>query len=128
MRGRPCVPGQLLELRGAFAKNPQRRRKDADGGEPLDIDTEPHEALSPEEVEAWRLIMETAPPNILKKADIIGLTAFARLVAEMLGGNLEVSTELRQWVVQYGMTPAARARLSVPAQKPKSKFSEFKAA
>lgn len=32
---------------------------------------------------------------------------------------------LRQYLVEFGMTPAARSRVKLPAQKPKSKVEEF---
>ena len=59
-------PADVLELSGAFEKNPQRRR--AADPVPFEPIGDPPAALKRKaELEAWREIVKVAPPGILSR-------------------------------------------------------------
>lgn len=125
---RPRTPSNVLELRGAFAKNPQRRRKDAEGAGPFNA--EPPAELPGEAVRAWRILAERVPKVALTSSDEIALAQAARTLAgiwllDAQGGAAnplfaKLSAELRQWLIQLGMTPQARTKMPQAPEKPAS--------
>ena len=115
----PRKPTNVLELKGAFRRNPKRKR--ARGNEPPPngaIGRVPGH-LSEEERNAWRQIVRDAPPGVLCKADRLAVESAARCLAILREtDSLRWAAELRHWLVRLGMTPADRSRVSAPS-KPK---------
>ena len=118
---RPRTPAKVLELRGAFKTHPERRRQDADGAGPFEMD--PPTALSADAVPVWREIVVRLPRVTLSSSDefaveqaAICLTSIRQLgnMAGLHPSFGKLSSELRQWLIQLGMTPAARTK--IPAQ------------
>ena len=62
--GRKRKPTAVLEMSGAFKKNPDRRRNEPESTGPLGS---PPESFSKPEVEAWRVLVERAPTGVLRK-------------------------------------------------------------
>jgi len=117
--GRPRTPAKVLELRGAFKKDPSRRRVDAAGAGPFERDPPTH--MSEDTVPAWRYIVERLPKVALTSSDEVAVEAAARCLAGIwaigpmaaMHPNFgKLSAELRQWLGQLGMTPAARTKIA----------------
>lgn len=80
---RPRKPTNVLNLTGAFRKNPQRLRSRAN--EPKDDRDigKPPRGISKEVRAAWREIVECAVPGVLCRSDRPALLAAAQLFARM---------------------------------------------
>lgn len=119
MAGRPRTPTNVLEARGAFKRNPQRKRD----GEPevrAPIGNPPDD-LSPEELRWWREFVERAPVGVLTAADYPSVLLAAKLMAEAMADFASISPgklgRLQSLLGTFGMTPSDRAKLSIPKTK-----------
>jgi phage terminase small subunit len=154
---RPRKPTSLLELSGAFAKNPTRRRP----AEPRDDRPlgDPPTRLPAAAVPYWREIASLAPARVLCAADRLAVELAARLMLKACQGDnasvlldlveaaragkltnkelravavrqtissAELAT-LRSLLAAFGMTPADRSKLSIPAERPPNPWDEFAA-
>ena len=119
---RPRTPSNVLELRGAFKKHPERRRQAV---EPVgEFDPNPPAHLNQDHVRAWHWIVQQIPPGVLTASDYSSLETMAGLQARVwLTGELDYVKELRQWFGQYGLTAAAREKIA--AKKPPSGGNAF---
>lgn len=125
MAGRPRKPTNILEAKGAFKKNPDRKR----GPEP-----ECKDPLGPApdyfndaQRQAWNDIKGQCVPGILTGADTTALECAALTLDDIRNGNITAAQlgRMQAWLVQFGMTPSGRANLSVPGEKKKNGFSDF---
>jgi len=117
MAGRPRTPSNILELRGAFKKNPQRARTDLEGVGPFDPTPPPD--LPQELVRTWHEIVKQINPVVLTASDYSSIELMARLLLQArMTGDPGIIRELRQWFAQYGMTAVGRTK--IPASKPRS--------
>jgi len=122
MRGRPPKPTKILELSGAYAKNPQRRRARAAielkvdgelGGPPqIWIDKAAHSQESLELLGIWYELVEQAPAGILTSADRLFVELACRLMYKV---RFRKSTagdyaQLNRYLEQIRLTPSGRAR------------------
>ena len=73
-------PTELLELSGAFQRNPNRRRP-VEPKSPHPIG-EPPACLAPDEAGCWREFVSNAPAGVLTAGDRWALEALARLHAK----------------------------------------------
>jgi hypothetical protein len=114
---RPRLPSNVLELRGAFKKDPKRRRVDLQGAGLFDAN--PPSRLSQDCVQAWHAVVERVPPGVLTKTDELAVEIAATLLAAWwLTRDLDVLKEIRQWFAQLGMTPVARTKIPPPPRQP----------
>jgi phage terminase small subunit len=122
MAGRPRLPSNVLELRGAFKKHPERRRRDAQGtGE---FKTEPPAHLPAGAVPAWNYLVTRLPKIALTSSDEIAVEIAARLLAQYwLTSDIDTMKELRQWLGKLGMTPADRTKMPSAPPNDKNPFS-----
>jgi len=110
--GRNRVPTSILEARGSFEQNPQRRRKDPTvrGGLGRCPDF-----LKPDEKQAWREIVKQVPERVLAVSDRILVETTARLVAKQRR-DPEFSSRLCALLIsclsKLGLTPADRSKVS----------------
>ncbi len=116
---RPRKPTALLELAGAFKKNPQRKRV----GEPKP-DTpvgNPPSHLDKDQRKAWREIARQCHPGVLTGMDRAALEIVACSIA-WLWKNPDASVTERKSVLamlgKFGMTPADRTNLAIEPDKP----------
>ena len=121
---RPRTPTNVLKLRGAFKKNPQRKRKD----EPVDgrsirritarLDTEK---------KAYDLLVKSAVPGVLVQADSPAVWLCCKLMVKIDGGDYTASdaAQLTRLFVSFGLTPSSRASLSVPEPETPNPFAEI---
>lgn len=125
--GRSRTPTKVLEARGAFKKDPQRKRD----GEP-EVTTPlgaPPERLAPLQVRAWQEIAQTAPLGVLTEADRLDVEITAKLLAASWTDFAEMTDgarkQLHTMLGKYGMNPADRAKLSIEKPKDASPLDEF---
>lgn len=128
---RPRTSAKVLELRGSFSKDPQRRREDAEGAGPWN--DEPPEHLTGHEIAAWREVVAALPRVALTATERLGVAQMARLWAALKVTHpaspdfKKLDDSFRQWAVQMGMTLQARTKLGSDASKGKgNKFAKFK--
>ena len=125
---RPRTAAKVLELRGAFKKHPERRRVDAEGAAPFEKD--PPTEMPGDVVPAWHAIVARLPKIVLSSSDEFAVEQAAYCLAgiRQLGpmaalhpGFGKLSAELRQWLIQLGMTPVARTKIPAKDDEPGSK-------
>lgn len=111
------ISTQVLELRGAFKKNPARAL--ARLGEPLPNgelgDPPPH--LSEAERACWNELVDIAPDGVLCRADRLivehGARILAALRADDVVANRALLSRFEAVLARLGLTPADRNRVSV---------------
>ena len=124
---RPRTPTAILDARGAFKLNPNRRRD----SEPVVKDPigAPPESLTEQERQWWNEIVNRAPMGVLTSADYLPVIMAAKLMAEAMtdfaGMTPGRMARLHSLLGQFGMTPAERAKLSIPKAKEANPFDEF---
>ena len=128
---RPRTPAKVLELRGAFLKNPDRRREDAPGAAPWS--DEPPEHLTGPEIAAWREVVASLPKVALTATERLGVAQMARLWATLKATHpaspdfKKLDDSFRNWAMQMGMTLQARTKLGTDGNQNKAnEFAEFK--
>ena len=124
--GRPRTPTNVLELRGAFKHDPQRRRD----GEPEGVGEigEPSERLTELQREAWLEVVALCPVGVLTGSDRVFVDQIAELRALQWEGSI-TSTDRKILIGllgKVGMNPSDRASLSVaPKGKPVNEFADL---
>ncbi|MCB1688655.1 MAG: hypothetical protein KDI33_09230 [Halioglobus sp.] len=122
------TPTRILEARGAFRKNPQRKRED----EPVVTEPlgSPPDGFKPDEVAAWREIVERAPLGVLTAADwqcvVLASKLFAEAMRDSESMNAARLSRLHSLLGDMGMTPSARASLSIAKPKEVNPFDQFR--
>lgn len=119
--GRPRTPSNVLALRGAHKKHPERARERANEPEASgDIGPAP-ESLSPEAKACWDEIVRVAHAGTLSSGDRLVVEYGAQLLATLRAAKWDVpSALLARWegfLSKLGMTPADRSRVSVGKPK-----------
>jgi len=131
---RPRKPTAELERKGAFRKDPQRRR--ARGNEPSptgDLGDAPYH-LRIAEKRAWEELAKMAAPGVLTNSDrwlveiACGLIAKHRDRSPRGGLRSGELTSLISCLGRMGITPADRSKVGVPERREENPFSEFVAA
>lgn len=120
-------PIEVLELSGAFAKNPQRRPTQP--SKPKHPIGDPPKYFSSRQRAIWRELCEMMP-DVLSEGDRWTVEIAVRLMARFRDPADMLSTgELSKLVnilSLMGATPADRARLTLPRdEKAANPFSEF---
>ena len=124
---RPRTATAILDARGAFKKNPKRKRQEPEvawsfpESAPADLD--------PLEVKWWHSIRRMVPASVLTHADQAMMIVAAGLMAEYMADRKEMATSrislLGTVLGRFGLSPADRAKLSVEPDKPGGEFDEF---
>ena len=109
---RPRKPTNVLELTGAFKKDPQRRREDA---EPVGELTAPPAHINGAVLHAWKEIAKYAPRDVLTNSDRLSLELAANLLAQFRNDPLDFPAaklvRLEAMLGKFGMTPADRSKV-----------------
>jgi hypothetical protein len=109
---RPRKPTEVLEISGAFADKPARRRPAAPRSpEPIG---DPPAGMDPAAAGCWREIIAEAPPGVLTGADRLVVEIAAVMTAKVRRGEAtagEAGLMLRA-LTECGMTPASRSKVS----------------
>lgn len=111
---KPRTPSAVLEARGAFAHNPDRKREDFDSGA---FDREAPGYFGGAQVDAWNEIVSLLPPSVLQATDRMAVEMTARLIARFRAmDDADVTmaqvTQIRMSLASLGMTPADRSRVT----------------
>ena len=111
---RPRTPSNVLDLRGAFDKNPQRRREDpkveAGLGDAPDYFTD-------DERKVWAEIEQSAPEGVLSRADRIAVEMLTDLIVRFRARQPLKAAErnhMLNLLSRLGMTAADRSRVAKP--------------
>lgn len=120
---RPKTPTNILEMRGAFKKNPQRRRKE-EPKSALPLGNPPIR-LSADVKKIWREIAKQCAPGVLTFADRQAMELVSIAIGRVRNlydkydadGKPEISmTDIRTAMAllgKFGMNPSDRAGLGV---------------
>lgn len=111
---KPRTPSAVLEARGAFAQNPDRKREDFESGE---FDTVAPEYFTAAQTVVWAELVRLLPPSVLQATDRMAVELVARLVARFRSINdadvtMAQVAQIRTALATLGMTPADRSRVS----------------
>jgi len=127
--GRPRKPTPVLELTGAFKKDPQRRR-DAEpvcegplGDPPLTWDND-------EELRSiWKEIVSITPAGVLTRADRLIVEMICITMKRVRSGHALLG-EMRLLMTglgKLGLTPADRSKVSIAKEEDEDEFAKLAA-
>jgi hypothetical protein len=123
--GRPRTPSNILDARGAFDKNPNRRREnepDAVG----DVGTHP-ERFNAGEVLAWNDIVSTCHAGVLCRSDRLAVemaaVLYAMFRADPAGMPAAKVARLDSLMARFGMTPSDRSKVTAPKKEKENPFA-----
>jgi len=124
---KPRTPSAVLEARGAFDKDPGRRREDFAAGE---FNPAPPEYFTEPQRNVWHEIVAALPPTVLQATDRIAVELAARQVAYFrVMPDADVTAaqlaQIRTALAVLGMTPADRSRVSAKKETPKNPFASM---
>lgn len=126
---RPRKPTAMLQLVGAFEKNPARGRARANEPTPEGGIGEPPATFSPDEKSAWAEIVSTSHAGVFCRADRISVEIAARLLAQYRQTPLTFPDarllRLNRLLASFGMTPSDRSRVAVRGMSPGRKDNRF---
>lgn len=108
---RPRTPTNVLRLRGAFRRNPQRARRDP---EPAGELGEPPAHLTELELACWRELVAMSAPGVLTAGDRWMVEIAARLMAEYRSGaefRPARLTRLHSALAALGLSPSDRSKV-----------------
>jgi hypothetical protein len=118
--GRPRKPTRVLEMSGAFRKDPARGRARANEPRPTTAVGDPPvdflNSFSPtakRHLEIWRQFVEQAPEGVLTGCDRQMLANACRLQAQIERGGASAGmySQMRAYLGEMGMTPASRSKV-----------------
>jgi hypothetical protein len=124
---RPRKPTNVLELKGAFKKDPQRKRP----SEPVPTGgIGPAPSALPAKLRViWDEVVAICPPGVLGNSDRIALEALVRLLNEFRTDYAEFSgarmSQLVSLMGRFGLTPSDRSKIVVPKGKEKNPFANL---
>ena len=126
--GRPRKPSNILELSGAFDKNPNRRlerENEPDPGKP--IKKTPPKYFDENEIECFKHIIGWAADGVLRESDYLTVEVTATLLAKVRE-RVAVPAEIARLLAALGtlgMNPADRSRVQVVKPKKKDGWSDM---
>lgn len=117
---RPRKPTNVLEMSGAFKKDPQRKRQDAETSGPLG---KAPSHINGAVLNAWNEIVKSAPREVLTGSDALAIEVAANLLAQFRDDPVEFPAaklvRLEALLGKFGMTPADRAKVGGKKEAPK---------
>ena len=117
---RPRTATTLLDLSGAFKKNPNRARPDEPEVD-TNIDKTAPGHLEELEKRCWDELVRQIPAGVLSSSDLTSLEIVAKLLAEWREDSRKMATariaRMTNEMGKFGLNPSARASLIV--DKPK---------
>jgi hypothetical protein len=134
---RPRKPTAILELNGAFAKNPKRGRARASEPKPGGPLGDPPAHLSVGGKAAWVELQSFVPANVLTAADRWLVELCCQIMADLRengrASRLNIkgvpgcdSAQLLQGLSKMGLSPSDRSKVSVLSdEKPVNSFAEL---
>lgn len=113
---RPRTPTAILEQKGAFRKDPQRKEARKSEPRPTGELGDAPEHLSEAQKAIWAELSGICPPKVLTNADRWTVEIAVRLMAKVRDDSI-TNGQLAQLIVclsRMGMTPADRSKVGVP--------------
>jgi hypothetical protein len=122
---RPRTPTAVLDARGSFLHDPQRRRDDPATSGPLPL-TAPENLTAPEQA-AWVELVSNAPARVLANADYAVVELTAKLIVRMRADTLNGTQtgHLIACLGRLGMTPSDRSKVTASKETPNSEWDEL---
>lgn len=120
------TPTKILELRGTFKKNPQRKRS-----EPKNLSDlgDPPQHLGGATLSAWNELVASSPPGVLTASDrqileicAVLLAQFREDPASFIPARL---AQLNRALSMLGRTPVDRSRIGVNEQPQDNPWASF---
>ena len=124
---RPRKSSVVLEAKGAFKKDPQRKREDVRGVGEIG---EPPETFTDQERELWRKIAKMVPAGVVTGSDGLIMEALARYWAKFRETKSEDITAAQVGQLIAGcnalcMSPQSRTKIQAPKDEKKNPFEGF---
>lgn len=124
---KPRTPSAVLEARGAFDKDPARRREDFEAGA---FNPAAPDYFSDAQRAVWDEIVAALPSSVLQATDRIAVELAARQVACFrVTPDTDVTAaqlaQIRTALAVLGMTPADRSRVQAKKQTPANPFADM---
>jgi hypothetical protein len=115
----------MLDAKGAYLVHPERKPK----GEPKPKGKLSHTApkhLTDDQKLLWRELLAMIPPGVAFNSDKWALEELVVLKDESRKKTISdaAATRLKSYLVEFGLTPVARTRVTVAAE-PESKLQAF---
>jgi len=114
---RPRKPSNILEMTGAYKKNPQRKRPNKPKAK-RGISIDPPETFEPDQKQAWKDIIERCPDKVLMNSDELTVEMASVMLARFRQDGAQtpshILTRLDIILDRMGMTPSGREKLTVP--------------
>lgn len=115
---RPRTPTNVLDARGAFDKNPNRKREDPEVAGPLKGAPGYFDA---EQVAIWKEVVKAAPKNVVTESDRFALEIAVLLLQQFRSDPIDFTAaklvRLETLLGKFGMTPSDRAKVAGPVSK-----------
>lgn len=145
--GRPVTPGPIKKLRGNPARRPIPKEPPVDGKMPS-----PPDHLDPEAKREWkRVASDLHQAGLLKQVDRVALGAYCQVYSRWVKAEAALKKEgmfvmsgngykiphpanavvnktlviMKSYLVEFGMTPAARMKVGTIEEKQSDPFEEF---
>jgi hypothetical protein len=123
---RPRKPTNILELKGAFKKDPQRFAARENEPVPVSGLGDAPGYMTFEQKECFQEIRSKAHPGTMSDADSVAVEIAACLLAEFRADPQEFTAaklgRLQAFLGQFGMTPADRSKVAAPKPKKENPF------
>lgn len=123
---RPRTPTKILEARGAFKKDPQRKRNEPVVTTPLGS---PPDWFDRNQADAWGELVSRVPPGIATSADWPVMCQCAVMFAKFVSSPTEFTAaehgRLSALLGKFGFSPSDRASLGVEKPKDENPFDKF---
>ena len=108
------TPSAILEAKGAFAKNPNRKREDFQAGE---FNKEPPAYFHAGQIDVWNEIASLLPDGVLQATDRLTVELASRQIDAFRGmSDADVTmaqvAQIRTTLAKLGMTPADRSMVT----------------
>jgi len=124
MSTRP-TPVEVMELRGAYMKNPKRRKAKAPkSARPLGA---PYAWMNEDERALWVEIADDLAPGVATSADRLAFAGWVRLAARFMAGEKFTAadhSQFRNYASMFGASPADRAKLALPKSTEKDELED----
>ena len=123
---RPLTPTEVLSVRGAFVKHPERKRPIGPKSKrPLG---DPPDYFDEFEAAIWRETVGNCAAGVLTSADRVSMELISLSLAKVRRREPLSGAERGQMTAllsRMGMTPADRSRIHADPEPEKSQFDEF---
>lgn len=128
--GRPRTPSNVLQLKGAFAKDPARGRARADEMEVVGEVGDPPEWLDESAQVAWRELVGMVPGGCLGRSDAAHLAVVSKLYALVkVTPTLDIPPSVLQRLMvglgSMGMNPSERSKVKIGKGPAVNEFADL---